>query len=91
MGYSNVDIDIDDFVSGLSRHDKQELIDDLYNDGYCPKDLEGFDKGFAIGLPQTESEHELIRILNKVWENRDFLTAGNIDVLRSLSKKGFHS
>ena len=37
----SIDIDIDDIMYGLSRREKQELVDELYEDGYCPKQLEG--------------------------------------------------
>ncbi len=35
----NVDIDIDDVLWELSKREKQQLVDDLYDDGYIPKPL----------------------------------------------------
>ena len=36
MGHVNVDVDIDDILWSLSSYEKQELVDDLYDDGYTP-------------------------------------------------------
>jgi len=35
----NVDIDIDDVLWEMSKREKQQLVDDLYDDGYIPKPL----------------------------------------------------
>ena len=37
MSYVSVDVDIDDVLWGMSSSEKQELVDDLYEDGYIPK------------------------------------------------------
>ncbi len=38
--YVNLDVDIDDILSGLSGREKQQLVDELYEDGYVPKQVE---------------------------------------------------
>lgn len=40
MTYINMDIDLDDIIDGLSSHEKQELVDELYSDGYYQTELE---------------------------------------------------
>lgn len=40
MTYINMDIDLDDIIDGLSSYEKQELVDELYVDGYYQKELE---------------------------------------------------
>ena len=40
MSYVSVDVDIDDVLWGMSSRDKQELVDDLYDDGYIPKQVQ---------------------------------------------------
>jgi hypothetical protein len=35
----NVNIDIDDVLWEMSKREKQQLVDDLYDDGYIPKPL----------------------------------------------------
>jgi hypothetical protein len=36
----NVDIDIDDILWSMSTREKQQLVDELYNDGYTPASLQ---------------------------------------------------
>ena len=38
---ASIDIDVDDIIYGLDRFEKQELADELYDDGYVPKQLKG--------------------------------------------------
>lgn len=40
MSYISVDIDTDDVLWGMTSRDKQELADDLYDDGYIPKQVQ---------------------------------------------------
>jgi hypothetical protein len=74
----------------MHRTEKQQLADDLYDDGYVPSQLKHVEALIQSQNATTTSEIELLDIINAVWDNRDFLTAGNIDVLRSLSKKGMY-
>lgn len=39
MSYVSVDVDIDDVLWNMSKNEKQQLVDDLYDDGYIPKPL----------------------------------------------------
>ena len=36
-----IDIDIDDILYSLMGYEKQELADELYEDGYVPKQIQG--------------------------------------------------
>lgn len=38
---ASIDIDIDDILYSLSSYEMQELADELYDDGYIPKQLKG--------------------------------------------------
>lgn len=40
MAYISVDVDIDDIIWDMSSKDKQQLVDDLYEDGYTPTALD---------------------------------------------------
>jgi hypothetical protein len=40
MSYVSVDVDLDDVLWGMTSRDKQELADELYEDGYIPKQVE---------------------------------------------------
>jgi flagellar motor switch protein FliG len=39
MSYVSVDVDIDDVLWFMSSKEKQQLVDDLYVDGYIPTPL----------------------------------------------------
>jgi hypothetical protein len=41
MSYISVDVDIDDVLWGMSSYEKQKLADELYEDGYVPKQIKG--------------------------------------------------
>ncbi len=40
MSYVSVDVDIDDVLFSMSPKEMQQLVDDLYDDGYIPKALD---------------------------------------------------
>jgi hypothetical protein len=39
MAYISIDVDMDDILWDLSDRDKQKLVDDLYDDGFTPKEI----------------------------------------------------
>ena len=51
----SIDIDVDDILWNMSDREKQELVDELYDDGYVPKQM---------GVSESESN-----ILDIVWQN----------------------
>ena len=79
MSYISLDVDIDDIINGLTGREKQELVDELYDDGYCPtqvkqvmdEDLDDWDeaikklKGNKWRLSK-EDEETILRITNKI-------------------------
>jgi hypothetical protein len=76
---ASIDFDIDDILYSLASYEKQELADELYDDGYCPKqvqqvmdeDLDEWDtaitklKGNKWRLSK-EDEETILRITNKI-------------------------
>ena len=40
MSSVSVEVDIDDVLWGMRSSDKQELVNDLYDDGYIPKQVQ---------------------------------------------------
>ena len=51
----SIDIDIEDIVWNMSDREKQELVDELYDDGYVPKQM---------GVSESESN-----LLDITWQN----------------------
>lgn len=76
---ASIDIDIDDILYSMMSYEKQQLADELYDDGYCPKqvkevideDLDEWDeqikklKGNKWRLSK-EDEETILRITNKI-------------------------
>jgi len=79
MSWISLDVDIDDVISSMSSYDKQQMVDDLYDDGYVAKqvkqvideDLDDWDeailklKGNKWRLTK-EDEETILRITNKL-------------------------
>lgn len=76
---ASIDIDIDDILDGLLSYEKQELADELYDDGYCPKqvkqvmddDLDEWDTQilklkFNKWRLSKEDEETILKITNKL-------------------------
>lgn len=84
MASITVDIDLDDLMWDLSKLDKQRLVDNLYDDGFVPKEAKTID----VREPGTPLEYELSDILDKIWDNRKFINNEDLETLKHLSKKG---
>jgi hypothetical protein len=83
-----VDIDVDDIYWDMSRLEKQEMADKLYDDGYVPKELKHDLDEIENRTPNGNSEDELNNLLDRVWSNRMFLNSNDIEILKHLAKKG---
>lgn len=76
---ASIDIDIDDILYSMMSYEKQQLADELYDSGYCPKqvqevideDLDEWDeqikklKGNKWKLSK-EDEETILKITNKI-------------------------
>ena len=76
---ASIEFDIDDILNGMMGYEKQELADELYDSGYCPKqvkevmdeDNDEWDeqikklKGNKWRLSK-EDEETILRITNKI-------------------------
>jgi len=79
---ASIDIEIDDIMYSLSSYEKQELADELYEDGYVPKQIKGtladpeqkhsdFDEQVKKLIGNSwrlskEDEETILRITNKL-------------------------
>ena len=55
---ASIDIDIDDILYSLSRWEKQELADELYDDGFVPK---------QIDVPTDEFDRQVSKLIGNSW------------------------
>jgi hypothetical protein len=88
MARVEVDIDIDDIYWDMSRLEKQEMADKLYDNGYIPVELKQDLDKIENRTPNGASESELDNVLNKIWDNRMFINSNDLEVLIKLAKKG---
>ena len=87
MTYINMDIDLDDIIDGLSSHEKQELVDELYSDGYYQTELEK--------QIYTSSEYDNVSLnaqlfreqLGRISSNYLSLTAEEEELILKISKR----
>lgn len=84
MARITVDIDLDDLMFDLSKYEKQDLVNKLYENRFIPKTIEAAD----ARDPKTHLEYELSEILDKVWDNRSFINNEALESLKLISKKG---
>jgi len=80
-----IDIDIDDILNDMSSWECQQLADNLYEDGYIPKQVQ---VGSDSMLAETYLEQELSNTLMAIWSNRLHLTDSDKEILKTLSRKG---
>jgi hypothetical protein len=76
MAYVNVDVDVDDLVYALSKKEKQELANELCEDGILPKNFN-----------QYSSIEELDVALLKMIGKSIQLTSEEVQLIIDLSKK----
>lgn len=78
---ASIDIEIDDIMYSLSSYEKQELADELYDNGYVPKQISGTlldsddDSDWNIAVNKLknnqwrlskEDEETILKITNKI-------------------------
>jgi hypothetical protein len=86
MTYVSVDIDLDDIISGLSDKEKQDLIDDLYEDGYYQMELQNQldeDDNPTISLNEQMFRAEI----SKIKGNYLNLSNSELEILSAIAKR----
>ena len=78
-----IDIDIDDVLSGMSARELQNLVDDLYEDGYVPKKLEKIEQRQV----PTISEQFYLEAIDKLARNYHQLTSEEEQIIINLAKR----
>jgi hypothetical protein len=78
MSYISVDIDIDDILWEMSSGEKQELVDDLYDDGYIPTKLEKSDLDL-----DSDFDKACVKLIGNSWR----LTCEEEDFILNISKR----
>lgn len=86
MTYVNVDISLDDILSGMGSKEKQRLADDLFTDGYYQTELE---KEIEGGTFDNVSVNEQLfrEELNKIRLNYLNLTSVEQELIQKIGKR----
>jgi hypothetical protein len=61
---ASIDIEIDDILYSMSNWEKQELVDNLYDDGYIPKQM---DVVHCDDVPTGEFDREVSKLIGNSW------------------------
>ena len=81
MADFSVNIELDDIIWNLSDSDKQEIIDDLYDMGYVPSQLEKNEQE-----PTNVHDELWFEAVDKIRQGRLQLTSEQEEVIMSIAK-----
>ena len=83
MATIDVEIDIDDILWEMSASEKEELCQELIQDGYGtgPEAFSDMELDEVLQA-ETYSETELISLFKEMWTNRNFIDHKLVDELR---------
>lgn len=87
MTYINMNIDLDEIIDGLSSYEKQELVDELYQDGFYQKELEKQIEGFYDYDNASLNEQMFREQLDKISSNYLSLTNEEQEIILKISKR----
>ena len=77
---ASIDIEIDDIMYGLDRYEKQELVDELYDSGYIPKQISGT-------LLDTDDDSDWNIAVNKLKNNQWRLSKEDEETILKITNK----
>jgi hypothetical protein len=61
---ASIDIDIDDILYSMSNWEKQELADNLYDDGYIPKQMDAVHRD---DVSVSDFDVEVTKLIGNSW------------------------
>jgi len=81
---TEVDVDLDDILSELDDKDKQELVDELYDEGYVPSQIDSESDSYNYNGIIGE---KLYDALTKLRNNRSQLSNEDEEMIINLAEK----
>ena len=60
---ASIEFDIDDILNGMMGYEKQELADELYDAGYCPKQI----GEHPDDREQSDFDREVSKLIGNNW------------------------
>lgn len=81
---ATIEVDIDDILWEMSTSEKEELCEQLIEDGYGPEpeDFNGMELDEVLNA-ETYSERELVDLFKEMWSNRIHIDHKLVDELRA--------
>ena len=79
-----VDVDLDDVFIAMSEHDRENMADWLYDEGYLDKYLE---RERAKNLAAYSTGHSWKEICNKLYFNQLRLTNEEEEIIKKIADK----
>jgi hypothetical protein len=76
-----IDVDIDEVVGSMNSRELQRLMDDLYDDGWVPTQLQAVTDSASI------SDEEWNEAIEKLRTGKIFLTIEEEELIKQLAKK----
>jgi hypothetical protein len=76
-----IDVDIDEVVGSMNSRELQRLMDDLYDDGWVPTQLQ------AVVDSASISDEEWNEVIEKLRTGKIFLTIEEEELIKQLAKK----
>ena len=77
---ASIDIEIDDIMYSLSSYEKQELADELYDNGYVPKQISGT-------LLDSDDDSDWNTAVNKLKNNQWRLSKEDEETILKITNK----
>jgi hypothetical protein len=82
MSYISVDVDINDVLWSMGDRDKQKLVDELYDEGFTPEELEK-----KLDPPTHAAESIFNEALDKIKGKWNMLTEEEEQIIINISKR----
>lgn len=85
---ATIEVDVDDIIWEMSTSEKEDLCQQLIEDGYGPEpeDFNGMELDGVLDA-ETYSERELIDLFKEMWSSRIHIDHKLVDELRAQLKK----
>ena len=87
MPYINVDVDLDDIYDNMSRSDKRDMAEWLYDDGILGSHPNPDVRKLIRGDEESFDEKELRDDLTKLWNGHYQLSREDEEIIKQIANK----
>ena len=87
MPYINIDLDLDDIYYEMSRYDKNEMAELLFEDGILENHKNPNIRKLVRGSEESFDEEQFRNNLTKLWNSFYQLSNEDIEIIEKLANK----